>query len=76
MKVHIPITAEQAALLELLFARVRENNRRGIGSVIAAQVLPDGAIVKALSGQKAKALCEALGGDFDKVISSYRKAER
>ncbi len=76
MKVRIPITAEQADLLEPLFARVRENNRRGIGSVIAAQVLPDGAIVKLLSGKRAKALCDAIGGDFDKVISSYRKAER
>ena len=76
MKVRIPITAEQADLLEPLFARVRENNRRGVNSVIAAQVLPDGAIVKLLSGKRAKALCEEVGGNFDKGVYSYRKAER
>jgi hypothetical protein len=76
MKVRIPITEEQAALLEPLFSRVRENNISGVGSVIAAQVLPDGAIVKFLSGKKGKALCEALGGNIHKGIYSFRKGAR
>lgn len=76
MKVRIPISAEQAEILEPLFARVRENNRRGACSVIAAQVLHDGAIVKVLGGEKAKALCEALGGNYEKHVYSFRKASR
>lgn len=76
MKVRIPITEEQAALLKPLFDAVRENNRRGVNSVIAAQVLPDGAIVKVLGGEKAKALCEALGGNYEKHVYSFRKASR
>lgn len=66
MKKRLDLTEKQRKTLEPLFDLVRQNT----GCVIAAQVFTDGMRIRVLSGSAAKALCEALGGDYTSTISS------
>lgn len=59
----LTLTSFQQRQLEPLFAEVRAGNVRGEQSAIMAQILPDGMIVKAVSGDALAALQEALGVD-------------
>lgn len=59
----LTLTMAQRMRLEPLFAEVRACNVTREPCAIMAQVLPDGMIVKAVSGEALEALQKALGVD-------------
>lgn len=59
----LTLTSFQKRQLAPLFAEVRSGNARGESSAIMAQILPDGMIIKAVSGKALEALQVALGSD-------------
>jgi hypothetical protein len=61
--IKIILTDNQRRLLAPLFAQVRAGNKESIDTAIMAQILPDGMIVKAVSGDALNALMAALGSD-------------
>lgn len=59
----LTLTSFQQRQLAPLFAEIRAGNARGEAGAIMAQILPDGMIVKAVSGKALEALQAALGSD-------------
>jgi hypothetical protein len=59
----LTLTSFQQRQLAPLFAEVRSGNAAGEQSAIMAQILPDGMILKLVSGKALVALMEALGVD-------------
>lgn len=61
--IQLRLTPHQREQLRALFNEVRAKNMRGEESALMAQILPDGMIVKNVSGDNLKALMHALGAD-------------
>ena len=59
----LTLTSFQQRQLAPLFAEIRAGNARGEAGAIMAQILPDGMILKAVSGKALEALQAALGSD-------------
>jgi hypothetical protein len=59
----LTLTSFQQRQLAPLFAQIRAGNARGEAGAIMAQILPDGMILKAVSGKALEALQAALGSD-------------
>lgn len=59
----LTLTPHQRQQLAPLLAEVRSLNVRGETSAIMAQILPDGMIVKCVTGDALDALMAALGSD-------------
>jgi hypothetical protein len=59
----LTLTSFQQRQLAPLFAEIRAGNARGESSAIMAQILPDGMVLKRVSGKALVALMEALGVD-------------
>jgi len=66
----IELTDEQIAMLKPLFQCVADANNRDYKAAIAAQIWPDGMVVRLLLREHCEALAKALGGRPDMTHDS------